>query len=177
MYEIVETFGLREVDLAVLESAAGELARLGGAYIFDCRKCCEQRGQHGASTMHMKLGNVFAGRASRPRKPEHNRVVDSLIHRVTQQRTRCDSGRRNFPGEFFQREPGLWTGQANDRDRTRRTAGRQCEDGLLSRMHGLIEPLASKRQCPQTSTCNNLMLQCSILKYCVLAAATAQKKR
>ena len=35
MNEIVETFGLRQIELAVLESAAGEFAGLGRSDIFD----------------------------------------------------------------------------------------------------------------------------------------------
>ena len=41
--QIVETFGLGQIELAVLERAAGELARLGRARVFKRRQCCEQR--------------------------------------------------------------------------------------------------------------------------------------
>ena len=35
MNQIVETFGLGEIELAILERAAGKLARLGGAHILE----------------------------------------------------------------------------------------------------------------------------------------------
>ena len=36
------------------------------------------RRQHGAAAVHMQLGDILAGRALRPRKPQHQPVVELL---------------------------------------------------------------------------------------------------
>ena len=79
MDQIVETFGLGEIELAVLERAAGKLARLRRADIGQSRERCEQRRQHRAPAMDMKFGDVLAGRTCRSRKPQHHRIVDRLV--------------------------------------------------------------------------------------------------
>ena len=91
MDEIVEAFGFRQIELAVLERAAREFAGLSSAKIFRRGQRSEQRGQHRASAMNVKLGDVFAGRAGWCGKPEHDCIVDWLMVRVTQQSPRCHS--------------------------------------------------------------------------------------
>ena len=45
-----------------------------------------KRRQHRAAAMDVKFGDVLAGRAGRPRKPQHHRIVDRLPAAVAQQR-------------------------------------------------------------------------------------------
>ena len=76
--EIVEAFGFREIELAVLECAPGEFAGLGGPHALAGRQRREERSQHRTSAVHVKFGDVFPGRAGGSRKPEHDRVVQWL---------------------------------------------------------------------------------------------------
>ena len=80
--EIVESFGLGEIELAILERAPGKLAGLGGANIVKSGQRREQRRQHRASAMDMKLRDVFAGRAGRSRKPQHHSIVDRPLAEI-----------------------------------------------------------------------------------------------
>ena len=101
--QIVETFDLGEIELAVLERAAGEFAGLRRPHILECRERGEQRGQHRAAAVDLQFGDVLAGRAGRPRKPEHHRLVDRLPLGVAQQRPRRHPRRRHFAGQRRQR--------------------------------------------------------------------------
>ena len=107
MDQIVEAFGFGEIELAVFESAAGKFARLGRPHIFKSRQRREQRSEHRASAMNMKLGDVFAGRAGRSRKPQHHRVIDRPLAYIVQQRAGGRPRRRHFSGERGQRRRGL----------------------------------------------------------------------
>jgi len=85
MDKIVETFGFGEIELAVLEGAPGEFARLGGANIFESGQRREQGGQHCTTAMDVKLRDVFAGRAGRTGKPQHHGIVDRPLTDVCKQ--------------------------------------------------------------------------------------------
>ncbi len=90
--EIVEAFGFGEIELAVLEGAAGEFAGLGGAHILERRQRGEQRGQHRAAAMDVEFGDVFAGGAGGARKPEHHGIVDRPLAWSGQQGPRGHRG-------------------------------------------------------------------------------------
>ena len=80
MNEIVEPLGLRQVELAVLQSAAGELAGIGGPQARDRRQRLQQRRHDGPPAMDMEFREVLAGRAFRTGTPQNNRIIDrSLI--------------------------------------------------------------------------------------------------
>ena len=79
MDQIVEAFGLGETELAVLECAPGKLARLRCAHILEGRECSEQRREHRAPAMDVKLRNILASRACGCWKPKDNRIVDRLL--------------------------------------------------------------------------------------------------
>ena len=66
--QIGEAFDRGEVELAVLERAAGELAGLGQPQAVHARERGEQRGDHRASAMQLDLGDVLAGLALRRRE-------------------------------------------------------------------------------------------------------------
>ncbi len=79
MNEIVETFGLGQVELAILKRATGKLTRFGRPDIFKSRKDSEHRRQHRASAMDVELRDILAGRTGRTWEPEHHRIVDRLL--------------------------------------------------------------------------------------------------
>ena len=118
--EIVEAFGFGQIELAVLEGAAGEFAGLGGAHIFQRRQRRENRGQHRAPAMDMEFGDVLAGGAGRTRKPEHDRIVQWLTGDVPEQHPGRRPRRRDFAAQRRQRRTGLRARDAHDRDRARR---------------------------------------------------------
>ncbi len=83
--QIVEAFGLGQVELAILERTPGKLARLRRAQIGKTRQRHDQRRHHRAPAVDLKFRDVLAGRACRTRKPEHHRIVDRLLIRLPQQ--------------------------------------------------------------------------------------------
>ena len=120
--QIVERFGFGQIELAVLERAAGKFAGLRGAHIFKLRERREQRRQHRAPAVNVKLGDVFAGRTCRSRKPEHDRIVDPLPF-ASRSRTRVAiRGCGTLPAKRLSAGPGPRTGHPHDGDRARRPA-------------------------------------------------------
>ena len=83
LHEIGQTFDLGEIELAVLERAAGELARLGEPHAGEREHGVDHRADHGAAAMDVKLGHVLAGEARRRREPQHQAAVDQRALRRT----------------------------------------------------------------------------------------------
>ena len=135
--QIVEALGFGKIELAVFESAAREFARLGGARIPKTSKRIQQSRQYRPAAMDMKLGDIFAGRTRRRRKPQRHRVIKRFAAAIAQRRSRRHARLRCLPDERRNNVASLRSGYAHDGNRRRRTARRQCEDGLLSRMHVL----------------------------------------
>ena len=84
MDQIIETLGLGQIELAVLECAPRKLARLRRPQAVDPAELLEDRGKHGAAAVHLQFGDVFAGRTVRSRKEQHHRIVDGRTGRVAQ---------------------------------------------------------------------------------------------
>ena len=76
--QVGQRLDLGEVELAVLEGAPGELARLRQPQPRDPAERRQHRRDHGAAAMQLKLGHVLAGLAARAGKPERQRLVDRL---------------------------------------------------------------------------------------------------
>ena len=146
MNEIVEAFGFGEIEFAVFKRAAGEFAGLSRPHISERRQCGEHRGDNRAPAMNVKLGDVFAGRAGRPGKPEHHGIIDRPLAYIVEQRPGSSPRRRHFFSECRQRRPGFRSRYADDSNRARRPARRQGEDGLIPWMHRLFVGRLLKRQ-------------------------------
>src|SRR3954471_5279884 len=146
MNEIIEALRLSQVELAVLEGAPGEFAGLGDTHIRNGGNGGKECGQHRAAAMNVKFGDVLAGRAGGPRKPQHHRIVDRLARAVMKEPAAGPSWRRQLARQRRQHQAGASPGDADNRERAWRTAGRQCKDGVVSRMHGLFVRLKRKRQ-------------------------------
>ena len=78
-HQVGEAFHRGEIELAVLEGAAGELAGLGGLEAIDAAERSKHRGDHRAAAVQLQLGGVLAGLALRRRKPQDQRLVDGLF--------------------------------------------------------------------------------------------------
>src|SRR5581483_4194477 len=76
--QIREPLGRGEVELAVLESAARELARLGEAQARQVSKRLEERCDDGAAAMELELGDVLAGEALGTGEEEREAIIDDL---------------------------------------------------------------------------------------------------
>ena len=143
-HQVGDRLGLEEVELAVQERAAGEFAGLGEAQPF-MPQDLEERGEHGAAAVHLELGHVLAGRAPRPRKPEHDAVVEEFARlRVLEPRVPRVPRRRQMPGEARQGARRPRPRQSHHRYRGTAGGRRRREDRFvrgrkLGRSHG--EPL------------------------------------
>ena len=96
--------------------------------------------------MDVKFGDVLAGGAGRPRKPEHHRIVDRLPPASRSSARVAVRAGGILPRQRRQRRPGLRPGYPHHGDRARRPAGRQRKNGLVPRMHRLFVPESLKRQ-------------------------------
>lgn len=167
--EIVEAFGFGEVELAVLERPPRELAGLGRARIRNLRNSGEERRQYRAATMDMEFGDVLTGGACLPGNQSTTASSSGWFALSRSSRMAGLSRRRALACERRQRQSGLRPGHAHHRDRAWRTARRQREDGLVSRMHGLFVRLRAKRQTPRFSDGDPNLLRWSPRQglYCV----------
>ena len=77
--QVGEAFDRGEIELAVLEGAAGELAGLGRPQAVKRRERSKRRGDHRAAAVQLQLGDVLAGLARGRRKPQRQRLVDGLF--------------------------------------------------------------------------------------------------
>ena len=92
LHQIGQAFDLGEIELAVLERAARELAGLGEPNAVEQQGGVDRRADYGAAAMDMKLGHVLAGEARRTREPQHQAAVDRRCVR------RADIAQARVPG-------------------------------------------------------------------------------
>jgi hypothetical protein len=78
-HQIGEALDRGEIELAVLEGAAGELAGLGHTQAVDAAQRLKHGGDDGAAAVQLQLGGVLAGFAVGRRKPQHQRLVDDFL--------------------------------------------------------------------------------------------------
>ena len=77
--QIGKAFNRCEVELAVLEGAAGELARLSRAQALDAAERLKRGGDHRGPAVNLEFGGVFAGLAVGRGKPQRQSFVDDLV--------------------------------------------------------------------------------------------------
>ena len=129
--EVGDGLGLGEVELAVLERAARELAGLGQAAEAKLGDRVERAGDHGAAAMQVQLGHGLAGLAVGRLEPHGQAAVDGLAapgidqaahhhaprlgqRRVARRTAACEG---EPLGEEDQRLGRTRAAQPNDRDR------------------------------------------------------------
>ena len=76
--EIGKALDLGEIEPAILEGAARELAGLGETHVIHGQQGANDEPNHGAAAMNMELAHVLAGEASRPGQPEHEAAVEEI---------------------------------------------------------------------------------------------------
>jgi len=105
--QVGEALDRGQVHAAVLERAAGEFARLGGAETFELAERRQHGSDHRAPAMHLQLGDVLAGLTVRRREPERQPFVDELVGpRIAHARERRQPRLRHaadHPGERIAR--------------------------------------------------------------------------
>ena len=98
VHQVGYRLGLGQVDLAVLEGAPRELARLCQPRPGDRAERPQHRQRHSAPAVHVELGHVLAGLAVRPCEPEHQPLIQHLaclwVPDVPQRRPARGSARR-----------------------------------------------------------------------------------
>ena len=76
--QVGEAFGGGEVELAVLEGAAGELARLGEAHVGEAGQRAEHALDHRAAAMDVQLGHVLAGEAPGAAEEQNQPAIEQF---------------------------------------------------------------------------------------------------
>ncbi len=148
--QVGERLDLGEVELAVLEGAAGELARLRQPQPLDPAERRQHRGDDRVAAVELKLHHVLAGLAAGAGKPERQRLVDRLAgQRIAHIRERRLARLRHPPNERLERGTAAWARHADHGDRRRRPAGGEGEDGVVGRGHAGPIPAANGRS-PRT---------------------------
>ena len=79
--QVGQAFDRGQIHAAVLERAARELAGLGRTQTLELAQRRQHRRDHGAAAVQLQLGDVLAGLAVGPRKPERQAFVDDLAGR------------------------------------------------------------------------------------------------
>ena len=129
--QVGQRLDLGEVELAVLERAAGELAGLRQPQSFHPPERGQHRGDDGAPAMQLQLGGVLAGFAARPRKPQHQRLVDDFgRRRIAHAREHSLARLRHAADQRLQRVARARARDAHHRNRRRRAAGGEGKDGV-----------------------------------------------
>ena len=130
-HQVGEPLDRGEIHAAVLERAAGELAGLGVAEAFELRERRQRRGDHRAAAVDLQLGDVLAGLALRRREPERQAFVDDLAGgRIAHPRQRRPPRLRHAADHALERDTRPRARDADHRDRRRRPAGGEGEDGV-----------------------------------------------
>jgi hypothetical protein len=158
--QVGEPFDRGPIHAAVFERAAGEFAGLGLAQAVELSQRRENRRDHGAAAVDLQLGRVLAGLAVRPGEPQHQAFIDGIAAcGIAHARQRRASRLRHPADHLFQREARARTTDANDRDRRRRSAGGEGEDGVSVGGHVLdgmlkVRPNRAPSRQPSTSSAN-----------------------
>ena len=147
--QVGDGLGLGEVELAVLEGAARELAGLGQAAEAQLADRLQRAADHGAPAMQVQLGHGLAGLGVGRLEPHDQAAVDRLAaqrieHGAQRQAPRLGQGRiarrvaalEGAPlGQEDQRIGRARSAQANDRDRAgMRPRRRRCRQRVDRRL-------------------------------------------
>ena len=104
-HQVGKAFHRGQIKLAVFKRAASEFARLRGRRPSICDKRRKYRRDDRMATMQLKLGDIFAGFALRPRKPERQRLIDDLAVAPTDARKRALRGSGILPVSALSASP------------------------------------------------------------------------
>jgi hypothetical protein len=96
--QVGDALGLREVELAVQERAAGELARLGDARA-ERDAAREQQAHRGGAAVPVELDDGLAGVRRRRGKRDREPLVDRRAVRVAERRERSMARRQRRAGD------------------------------------------------------------------------------
>ena len=91
--QVGDGFGAGEVELAVLEGATSEFARLGQAAEAQLADGGERRADHRAAAMQMQLGHHLAGLGVGRLEPHHQTAIDLLAGQRVDQRAHHHAAR------------------------------------------------------------------------------------
>ena len=127
-HEVAKPLDGGEIEPPVGKRAARELARLRGPEARQLAERGEHRRDHRAAAVQVQLGHVLSGFGVRPGKPEHQRLVEQRVA-VAQPAQRGAPRLGQLAAERGDRVARARAGDAHHRDRGRRAAGGEGEDG------------------------------------------------
>jgi hypothetical protein len=127
--EVGKSFGLRQVDLAVLKRPPGELAGLGSPQPLDRCQCRKHRIYDRTAAMALKFHHIFSSRARGSVKPEDQRLIKKVARlRVSKLAHSCSAGWRKLASDPLCCLMGGRPTDANDRNGCWWPTTRQGED-------------------------------------------------
>ena len=114
--QVGQALGGGQVELAVLEGAAGELAGLGRPTAGNGANRLQHGRHHRPSAVHLQLGHVLAGLATGPGEPQRQPVVEHLPGPRSAHAPVCGKARlRPRRRHMIEHCPGCGPGDSNDR--------------------------------------------------------------
>ena len=126
--EIGKSLDLGQVELAVLEGAARELAGLGEARAGQREHRADHSADHRAAAMHVKLGHVFAGEARRAFEPEDEAAIDERRVREPDRAQARVAGRGHAAAQRIEHGARVRTGDTDHGDGRETNAARRRDD-------------------------------------------------
>ena len=131
--EIGEPFGRGELELAVLEGAAGKFPRLRQTQPLQAPESVGDRRLDRAPTMEVELGHILAGEALGRGKPQAQPVIEDLAGggRAQAHPNGATRRRQGATGEIDERPRGPGPGDAEHGDTGPTGGTRQGKDGLF----------------------------------------------
>ena len=131
--EIGDRLGLQQIELAVVKGPAGEFAGFGEPQP-KATQHLHDRGEYGATAVHMKFSDILPRRAVRPGEPQHEPVVEPLSGLGVEQTSSSRyARRRQLAGKQGGCPPGFRTADTDDGDGGASGRRRRGEDRVRRR--------------------------------------------
>jgi hypothetical protein len=125
--QIGQAFGFRQVDSAMVESSAGELARLRRTQPVQPGQRLQHGGDHRPAAVQVKLRHILARGAVRPREAQDERTVEPLaLPFQIDERRHPRLGQ--LSGQRLERRVRVKSADSHHRQRRGRASRRQRED-------------------------------------------------
>ena len=129
--QVGETLRRGEIELAVQEGAAGELAGLGEPEA-ELPQRGKERGDDGAAAMDMEFRHILARDAARRREIEREAAIDGLAGRVAEAHEPRLARRRHNASKRGERRRRLSAGKPQHRDAGTTGRGRERIDRVAA---------------------------------------------
>ncbi len=145
-YQVGQPLHRGQIELAVLERPAGELAGLGRSQPLDMLQRSKHCSNYCPPAVNLEFRSVLPGLAVRTGKPECQRLVDQFAGgRIAHPGQRRLARFGDSPDQGLERSARPRARYPDHRDRRRRPAGGEGIDGLVGTAHPAFEPHRRRR--------------------------------